>query len=79
MAAAITVPRRGWSMDEGTFAGWLKRDGDRAILANVEEQVQAILRIRSEIARARGPGKSLRNPIDAAQRVRRRASQARRS
>jgi pyruvate dehydrogenase E2 component (dihydrolipoamide acetyltransferase) len=29
MAAAITVPRRGWSMDEGTFAGWLKRDGDR--------------------------------------------------
>lgn len=61
-------------IDEG-----LKRDGDRAILANVEEQVQAILRIRSEIARARGPGKSLRNPIDAAQRVRRRASQARRS
>jgi pyruvate dehydrogenase E2 component (dihydrolipoamide acetyltransferase) len=29
MAAAITVPRRGWSMDEGTFAGWLKRDGER--------------------------------------------------
>jgi pyruvate dehydrogenase E2 component (dihydrolipoamide acetyltransferase) len=29
MAAAITVPRRGWSMDEGTFAGWLKHDGDR--------------------------------------------------
>jgi pyruvate dehydrogenase E2 component (dihydrolipoamide acetyltransferase) len=29
MAAAITVPRRGWSMDEGTFAGWLKQDGDR--------------------------------------------------
>lgn len=24
----ITVPRLGWSMDEGTFAEWLKRDGD---------------------------------------------------
>jgi hypothetical protein len=62
-------------IDEG-----LKRDGDRAILANVEEQVQVILRIRSGMARARGPGKSLRNrPIDPAQRVGRRASQARRS
>lgn len=29
MATAITVPRRGWSMDEGTFAGWLKKDGER--------------------------------------------------
>jgi pyruvate dehydrogenase E2 component (dihydrolipoamide acetyltransferase) len=28
MATAITVPRRGWSMDEGTFAGWLKQDGE---------------------------------------------------
>jgi pyruvate dehydrogenase E2 component (dihydrolipoamide acetyltransferase) len=29
MATAITVPRRGWSMDEGTFAGWLKQDGEQ--------------------------------------------------
>jgi pyruvate dehydrogenase E2 component (dihydrolipoamide acetyltransferase) len=28
MSAEITVPRLGWSMEEGTFAGWLKRDGD---------------------------------------------------
>jgi pyruvate dehydrogenase E2 component (dihydrolipoamide acetyltransferase) len=28
MAIAVTVPRLGWNMDEGTFAGWLKRDGD---------------------------------------------------
>ena len=62
-------------IDEG-----LKRDGDRAILANVEEQVQAILRIRSGIARARGSGKSGQNrSINAARRVGRRASQARRS
>lgn len=24
----ITVPRLGWSMDEGTFVGWLKKDGE---------------------------------------------------
>jgi pyruvate dehydrogenase E2 component (dihydrolipoamide acetyltransferase) len=28
MAIEITVPRLGWSMEEGTFAGWLKRDGE---------------------------------------------------
>ncbi len=27
----ITLPRLGWSMDEGTFLGWLKRDGDAVI------------------------------------------------
>lgn len=27
MANAILVPRLGWSMEEGTFAGWLKEDG----------------------------------------------------
>jgi pyruvate dehydrogenase E2 component (dihydrolipoamide acetyltransferase) len=26
--AAIVVPRLGWSMEEGTFVGWLKKDGD---------------------------------------------------
>ena len=29
MAVAITVPRVGWSMEEGTFQGWLKREGER--------------------------------------------------
>jgi pyruvate dehydrogenase E2 component (dihydrolipoamide acetyltransferase) len=28
MAYEIVVPRLGWSMDEGTFRGWLKRDGE---------------------------------------------------
>jgi pyruvate dehydrogenase E2 component (dihydrolipoamide acetyltransferase) len=28
MAHEITVPRLGWTMEEGTFAGWLKADGD---------------------------------------------------
>lgn len=28
MAIPITVPRLGWSMEEGGFAGWLKADGD---------------------------------------------------
>jgi pyruvate dehydrogenase E2 component (dihydrolipoamide acetyltransferase) len=28
MAHEIVVPRLGWSMDEGTFVAWLKRDGE---------------------------------------------------
>jgi pyruvate dehydrogenase E2 component (dihydrolipoamide acetyltransferase) len=28
MPIAITVPRLGWNMEEGVFAGWLKQDGD---------------------------------------------------
>lgn len=28
MAHEIRVPRLGWSMEEGTFVGWLKQDGD---------------------------------------------------
>ncbi len=28
MAIEVTVPRLGWSMDEGTLTEWLKRDGD---------------------------------------------------
>lgn len=28
MPIEITVPRLGWSMEEGIFAGWLKADGD---------------------------------------------------
>ena len=28
MATEITVPRLGWTMEEGVFLGWLKRDGD---------------------------------------------------
>jgi len=28
MAVEITIPRLGWNMEEGIFAGWLKRDGD---------------------------------------------------
>jgi pyruvate dehydrogenase E2 component (dihydrolipoamide acetyltransferase) len=28
VAIAITVPRLGWSMEEGTFVAWLRRNGD---------------------------------------------------
>ena len=29
MASEVTIPRLGWNMDEGTFVGWLKSDGQR--------------------------------------------------
>jgi pyruvate dehydrogenase E2 component (dihydrolipoamide acetyltransferase) len=28
MALAICIPRLGWNMEEGTFLGWLRRDGE---------------------------------------------------
>jgi pyruvate dehydrogenase E2 component (dihydrolipoamide acetyltransferase) len=28
MASEVTIPRLGWNMDEGTFVGWIKADGD---------------------------------------------------
>src|SRR5258708_2886230 len=28
MPIEITVPRLGWTMEEGTFVGWLKKDGE---------------------------------------------------
>jgi pyruvate dehydrogenase E2 component (dihydrolipoamide acetyltransferase) len=28
MATEITVPRLGWTMEEGVFLGWLKQEGD---------------------------------------------------
>ncbi|MBC7966283.1 MAG: 2-oxo acid dehydrogenase subunit E2 [Fuerstia sp.] len=28
MSFEITIPRLGWSMEEGIFAGWMKKDGD---------------------------------------------------
>ena len=28
MSFEITIPRLGWSMEEGTFVRWLKRDGE---------------------------------------------------
>ncbi|HLY09492.1 MAG TPA: E3 binding domain-containing protein, partial [Planctomycetota bacterium] len=29
MAIPITIPRLGWNMDEGVFAGWTKQEGER--------------------------------------------------
>src|SRR5919201_3270792 len=28
MARPISIPRLGWTMEEGTFGGWLKADGE---------------------------------------------------
>jgi hypothetical protein len=62
-------------IDEG-----LKRNGDRAVLANVEDQVQAVLRIRSAVGRAGSARRSGRNqPVRASRRVGRGLSQARKS
>ena len=62
-------------IDEG-----LRRNGDRAVVANIEDQVQAVLRIRSAVGRAGSARRSGRHrPAGASRRVERRPSQARRS
>lgn len=42
-------------IDEG-----LRRNGDRAVLANIEGQVQAVRQIRSRVGRVRRPAKTQR-------------------
>lgn len=44
MAIPVTVPRRGWNMDQGVFIGWLKADGE-AVRAG-----EALFTIESEKA-----------------------------
>jgi hypothetical protein len=58
-------------IDEG-----LKRDGDRAILANVEDQVQAVRQIRSRVGRVGSAGTNRGGrQIEVPRRIGRRASQ----
>ena len=35
MPIRITVPRLGWSMEEGTFSEWLKHDGDSVVAGDL--------------------------------------------
>ena len=35
MPIKITLPRLGWSMDEGTFSEWLKRDGESVLAGDL--------------------------------------------
>ena len=37
MPIEILVPRLGWSMEEGAFVAWLKREGDFVRVAPFEE------------------------------------------
>jgi pyruvate dehydrogenase E2 component (dihydrolipoamide acetyltransferase) len=34
MASEVTIPRLGWNMEEGTFIGWLKADGDHVAVGD---------------------------------------------
>jgi pyruvate dehydrogenase E2 component (dihydrolipoyllysine-residue acetyltransferase) len=63
MPIEIVIPRLGWSMDEGTFVEWLKRDGDVVAVGDAvfalegEKAVQEIEAIDAGILRipANGP------------------------
>ena len=40
MAIEVTVPRLGWSMDEGVFVEWLKADGDHVESGDMHRMVE---------------------------------------
>ncbi len=51
MGAAVTIPRLGWSMEEGVFTGWMKRPGEHVNPGDVlfslegekaEQEIEAI-------------------------------------
>jgi pyruvate dehydrogenase E2 component (dihydrolipoamide acetyltransferase) len=62
MPFEITIPRLGWSMEEGTFAGWQKKDGDRIYRGDIlfelegEKAIQEIEAIDDGVLRIRSDG-----------------------
>ena len=73
MAIEITVPRLGWSMEEGTFVEWRKADGDRIRPGDVlyvlesekaAEEVESLSRV-DDLAR-HGRGRSDGERLDRA-------------
>lgn len=65
MAREITVPRLGWTMEEGTFGGWLKadgetvREGDELFLLESDKASEAVTALDAGTLRipANGPAK----------------------
>ena len=62
MAFELFVPRLGWDMEEGTFAGWLKKDGETvkegepAFLIESEKAEQEVESLESGILRIPADG-----------------------
>jgi pyruvate dehydrogenase E2 component (dihydrolipoamide acetyltransferase) len=62
MAIPITIPRLGWNMEEGTFGGWLKQDGDtvrpgdRLFTLESDKAAEEIETLDSGILRIRADG-----------------------
>ena len=62
MAFELFVPRLGWDMEEGTFAGWLKKDGETVkegqpvFLVESEKAEQEVESLESGILRIPADG-----------------------
>ena len=58
MPIEITVPRLGWSMEEGTFSSWAKQEGEAVQVGDVlfilesEKAAQEVESMDAEIGRA---------------------------
>jgi pyruvate dehydrogenase E2 component (dihydrolipoamide acetyltransferase) len=69
MASEIRIPRLGWNMEEGTFLGWLKRDGDVVKAGEAlftlegDKAVQDIEALEAGLLRIAQPGPSTGDTI----------------
>ena len=62
MAIPVAIPRLGWTMEEGTFGGWLKTEGervqagDRLFVLESEKAAEEIAALDGGILRIRANG-----------------------
>jgi pyruvate dehydrogenase E2 component (dihydrolipoamide acetyltransferase) len=75
MAHEITVPRLGWTMEEGTFGGWLKadgegvREGDELFVLESDKASESVAALDSGILRIPAGGPSQGDVVKVGQRL----------
>jgi pyruvate dehydrogenase E2 component (dihydrolipoamide acetyltransferase) len=75
MANEITVPRLGWTMEEGTFGGWLKadgdtvREGDELFVLESDKAGEAVAALDAGILRIPGDGPQQGDVVKVGQRI----------
>jgi pyruvate dehydrogenase E2 component (dihydrolipoamide acetyltransferase) len=75
MANEITVPRLGWTMEEGTFGGWLKadgdnvREGDELFVLESDKASESVAALDAGILRIPGDGPRQGDVVKVGQRI----------
>ncbi len=73
MAIEITIPRLGWSMEQGTFGEWLKTHGDKVSLGDAvfalesDKALQEVESIDEGVLHILAPGPSAGDTVEVGQ------------